>query len=170
MKKRGVMALLLVLVFFTILLYASLTVADQVRYLNVSATIETPELRIEIPDSINLGNVYPGYEGGWVSFNISNTGEVDAIITAELEFEDDELFRNVCLRDSKPSCSTGDWEDCSCTFLSYNLTKFDMDLNRPDKLGEVTSETIYSKLYLVKYNGTEYGKRSARIKFIAMAK
>ncbi|MBU3913172.1 MAG: hypothetical protein KKE50_03700 [Nanoarchaeota archaeon] len=161
MIKRGFVALLFIAL-FSIVFYVSLTRADN-KYMNVSATIETPSLKIEIADSVYLGNVYPGYEGDWVILSINNTGEINARVTARLEIENDELFKNVCLRKTKPASM-----DDACSLATYNLSKFDMTLDRPDEVGGVNNKTIYAKLNLEDYTGLEYGVKSARIIFVAM--
>jgi len=94
MRKVGVMALLLVLAFFTIVFYVSLTAADD-EVMTVEANIFASGVTIvsiEVPDYIFFGNLTKGECSGVEYFKINNTGNVDVVVSPELEDSSEKIF------------------------------------------------------------------------------
>ena len=93
MRKIGVMALLLVLAFFTIVFYVSLTAADD-EVMTVEANIMSSIkiVSIQVPDYIFFGNLTRGECSGVKNFKINNTGNVDLVVSPEIEYSSEKIF------------------------------------------------------------------------------
>jgi len=94
MRKVGVMALLLVLAFFSIVFYVSLTAADD-EVMTVEANIFASGVTIvsiEVPDYIFFGNLTRGECSDVEYFKINNTGNVDVVVSPELEDSSEKIF------------------------------------------------------------------------------
>ncbi|MEK6855670.1 MAG: hypothetical protein AABX66_00770 [Nanoarchaeota archaeon] len=163
MGKRVLVVLAVIFVFVGVFFLESITGYEETStfYVNVipSSTI-SPIVRIQVPDSIFLGNVTVGEMGDEIKVTVNNTGNTNIMITPELVDGNDEIMSNLFFRFRQTNL--------------YNLSRagdFSFDISKPGTSG-YRMEYFWASLNLSSYNDALSApllNHEADVRFVAVA-
>jgi hypothetical protein len=164
--KRGIFVLLIMFSIAIIVLLGAFAFAED--KFSVSVNLVEPELKFDVLNSIDLGNITKGYAleaDSTQKIFINNTGDVDIKFSAEFveSFEDSdaikELRKYFYLSDTT-------------TDSSFDLVEdFSTIIDKPTTYGSSNTDYIYSKVNLKNFTGdynSLIGEHIVKIRLIAM--
>lgn len=110
--------------------------------LEVSVNYIPPEpdrISVEVPDSLDFGNVSAGEESDVFDVYINNTGNVDITVTPVLDDGSEEIFKNLAFRRTQ----NDDFAD---------VGDFSVNISAPSSGDDVKSQRTYAMLDLTNYS------------------
>lgn len=124
--------------------------------MTVKANVLSTSVSLSVPNSIIIGDIAPGYVSDLESFSIINTGTTDIQVMPEIASStNDTLFKNIGFK----------------RVQTDDLTKigvFNINIEKPDKVGGERDQNLYMQLDLSGYSGDATGENNATIVFTAV--
>jgi len=157
--------LLLMVIFFFLVLNISAgqneTMSLEVNVLALEFPADT--VSIEVPDYLFMGDIKVGDQTEKFQVYVNNSGNVDIIVTPQLQDPSEEIFSNLYFQDRKTGNSSQE----------YIIGEYSFDISEPSTEGGKRSEYFWMWLDLTDFNEEleedTIGKR-ADIMFIALPK
>jgi hypothetical protein len=141
-----------IFIFYTLPISAVLqtnqTVTIEANILGFGDESEVPEVGIEVPDHISLGNVSKEDPlSDEKTIRINNTGKVNITVTPKLQDEDEEIFSHLYFRTMKSSTLHPELN------IPYIIGEYSIDIEKPSSGNTKRSKDIYVRLNLTEFNG-----------------
>ena len=129
------------------------------QLMHVSANVLEPFVGIQVPDSISLGQIAPGYLSNRSDLDISNVGTSSIKVTPEVILNESNpepysVFSNLAFRNVL--------DDPLLKIGNYSI-----DILKPTVAGGNRTERVYMYLDLTEYTGTAYAIQEMYVTFWA---
>lgn len=146
---------LFILIFLSMFIYGAHAQTETNATMTIEANIlgfgnesEIPEVGIEVPDYVFLGNVSRNDPlSDEKKININNTGKVNITVTPKLRDNDEEIFGYLYFRTMKASQTHPELN------IPYKIGEYSIEIEKPSSGNTKRAKDIYMRLNLTDFEG-----------------